>query len=113
MAEGFRVTYATMSADNEDLHKGYDEGIEEAKAELGRFHPAIVNGEERKGEGSYQLHSPIDSNIILGSFAQASVDDVNDAIEAARAFSLEWDRMGWKTHVELIRRAADLISERA
>ena len=73
---------------------------------------AIVNGEERKGEGSYQLHSPIDSNIILGSFAQASADDVNDAIEAAREFTLEWDRMGWKTHVELIRRAADLISER-
>ena len=28
MAEGFRVTYATMSADNEELHKQYDEGIE-------------------------------------------------------------------------------------
>jgi hypothetical protein len=24
--EGFRITYATMTADNEDLHKGYDEG---------------------------------------------------------------------------------------
>ena len=31
MAEQFRVTYATMSADNEELHKGYEEGIEEAK----------------------------------------------------------------------------------
>ena len=39
MAEGFRVTYATMSADNEDLHKEYDEGIEQAKAELGRTIP--------------------------------------------------------------------------
>ena len=27
MAEGFRVTYATMSADNEELHEGYDEGV--------------------------------------------------------------------------------------
>jgi 1-pyrroline-5-carboxylate dehydrogenase len=112
MAEGFRVTYATMSADNEELHKGYDEGIDEAKAELGRFHPAVVNGEERKGEGSYELRSPIDSDIVLGSFAQATVDDVNDAVEAAKAFSLEWDRMGWKTHVQLIRAAADLISDR-
>ena len=112
MAEGFRVTYATMSADNEELHKGYEEGIQEAKAELGRFHPAVVNGEERKGEGSYELRSPIDSDIVLGSFAQATNKDVNDAIEAAKDFSLAWDRMGWETHVELIRKAADLISER-
>jgi 1-pyrroline-5-carboxylate dehydrogenase len=112
MAQGFRVTYATMSADNEELHKAYDEGIEKAKGMLGRFHPAIVNGQERSGEGSYELRSPIDSEIVLGSFAQASVDDVNDAIAAAKAFAIEWDRMGWKTRVDLIRKTADIISER-
>ena len=94
MAEGFRITYATMSADNEELHKAYDEGIEEAKAELGRFHPVVVNGEERSGDGSYELRSPIDSDIVLGSFAKATTEDVNDAIDAAKDFSLEWDRMG-------------------
>jgi 1-pyrroline-5-carboxylate dehydrogenase len=112
MAEEFRVTYATMSADNEELHQAYEQGIERAKAELGRFHPAIVNGEERPGDGSYELRSPIDRDIVLGTFAQATVDDVNDAVAAAKAASLEWDRMGWQKRVELIRRAADLITER-
>jgi 1-pyrroline-5-carboxylate dehydrogenase len=112
MAEQFRVTYATMSADNEELHKGYEEGIEEAKAELGRFHPAVVNGEERQGDGSYELRSPIDQDIVLGTFAQATIQDVNDAVAAAKGFSLEWDRMGWRKRVELIRNAADLITER-
>src|SRR5436853_468163 len=46
MAEGFRVTYATMSADNEQMHADYDKGIEQAKAELGEKHPFYVNGEE-------------------------------------------------------------------
>src|SRR5205085_999211 len=45
MAEGFRVTYATMSADNEQMHADYDKGIEQAKAELGEKHPFYVNGE--------------------------------------------------------------------
>jgi 1-pyrroline-5-carboxylate dehydrogenase len=112
MAEQFRVTYATMSADNEELHKGYEEGIEAAKAELGRFHPAVVNGEERQGDGSYELRSPIDQDIMLGTFAQATIQDVNDAVAAAKGFSLEWDRMGWRKRVELIRNAADLITER-
>ena len=112
MAEQFRVTYATMSADNEELHKGYEEGIETAKAELGRFHPAVVNGEERQGDDSYELRSPIDKDIVLGTFAQATIQDVNDAVAAAKGFSLEWDRMGWRKRVELIRNAADLITER-
>jgi 1-pyrroline-5-carboxylate dehydrogenase len=112
MAEQFRVTYATMSADNEELHEGYEEGIEAAKAELGRFHPAVVDGEERQGGGSYELRSPIDQDIMLGTFAQATIQDVNDAVAAAKGFSLEWDRMGWRKRVELIRNAADLITER-
>jgi 1-pyrroline-5-carboxylate dehydrogenase len=112
MAEQFRVTYATMSADNEELHKAYEEGIETAKEELGRFHPAVVNGDERQGDGSYELRSPIDRDIVLGTFAQATIQDVNDAVAAAKGFSLEWDRMGWRKRVELIRNAADLITER-
>ena len=49
--EGFRITYATMTADNEDLHKGYDEGIEVARSWLGQQHPLFVNGEAREGSG--------------------------------------------------------------
>ncbi|MGZ5129232.1 MAG: aldehyde dehydrogenase family protein [Actinomycetota bacterium] len=112
MAEGFRVTYATMTADNEELHKGYDEGIEQAKAELGKTIPVVVNGEEREGEGTYELRSPIDDDIVLAHISQATRQDVEDAVASAKASALAWDRMGWQKHVELINAAADLISER-
>jgi 1-pyrroline-5-carboxylate dehydrogenase len=112
MAEGFRVTYATMSADNEQLHEGYDEGIERAKAGLGKTIPIVVNGEERDAEYTYELRSPIDHEILLAHISMATTEDVNDAVAAAKGFALEWDRMGWKKRVELIRAAADLITER-
>ena len=47
MAEKFRITYATMSADNEELQAAYDEAAERARAELGKYYPVVVNGEER------------------------------------------------------------------
>ena len=47
MTEKFRITYATMSADNEELQAAYDEAAERAKAEFGKTYPVIVNGEER------------------------------------------------------------------
>jgi 1-pyrroline-5-carboxylate dehydrogenase len=111
MAEGFRITYATMSADNEELHKDYDEAIEQATSELGRTVPVVVNGEERPGEGTYELRSPIDGTL-LANISQATRQDVMDAVAAAKAFAIEWDRMGWKKHVEIIENAADIITER-
>jgi 1-pyrroline-5-carboxylate dehydrogenase len=112
MAEGFRITYATMSADNQELHEAYDQAIGEAKGSLGRTIPVVVNGEERSTGSTYELRSPIDKDLVLGQISMASADDVNEAVAAAKAFATEWDRMGWQTHVELIRRAADIISER-
>jgi 1-pyrroline-5-carboxylate dehydrogenase len=111
MSQQFRITYATMSADNEELHKAYDEGVEQAKAELGTTIPVVVNGEERPGEGTYELNSPIDG-ALLAHISQATRADVEEAIAAAKAFAIEWDRMGWRRHVEIINNAADLITER-
>jgi 1-pyrroline-5-carboxylate dehydrogenase len=111
MAEqGFRVTYATMTADNEELHKGYDEGIEKAKAWLGQRHRFFVNGEEREGESWFEERSPVDSEIVIGSFAQAGRQDVRDAIAAARAAFPQWAG-DWRPRVEVMRAAADKISE--
>jgi 1-pyrroline-5-carboxylate dehydrogenase len=47
VTEKFRITYATMSADNEELQAAYDAAAERAKAELGKTYPVVVNGEER------------------------------------------------------------------
>ena len=46
----FRITYATMSADNDELHQAYERGVDTAKSWLGEKHPYYVNGEAREGE---------------------------------------------------------------
>ena len=68
----FRITYATLSADNEDLQRNYDEAVERARAELGKEWPFVVNGEERWTDEKYEEPSPIDSDIIIGRFSQAT-----------------------------------------
>jgi len=113
MAEqGFRITYATMSADNEELHKAYDRGIEVARSWLGKRHPFYVSGEARQGSGTKEERSPIDHDLVIGEFAQATREDVRDAVAAATAFAPEWASTPWTERVALVRRAADLISER-
>ena len=52
--ETFRITYATMKADNEDLQSAYDRGIETARSWLGQRYPFYVNGEAREGESWFE-----------------------------------------------------------
>ena len=54
--------------------------------------------------------SPGDHDLAIGTFAQAGRQDVKDAIGAAGAFFPEWSS-DWRRRVDLLRRAADIISE--
>jgi 1-pyrroline-5-carboxylate dehydrogenase len=112
MAERIKITYATLRNDNEELHALYEAGLEKAKGRLGAYHRNFIGGKERDGEGRFEVRSPIDSDILVGTFARGTRTDVQDAIAAARRAQPAWFRLGWEKRLEILRRAAELISER-
>jgi 1-pyrroline-5-carboxylate dehydrogenase len=107
-----KITYATLRNDNEELHALYDAGIEKARARLGAHHQAWVAGRGRDGEGVFELRSPIDRQVLVGTFARGTRGDVRDAVAAARAAQPAWRSTPWRDRLATLRRAADLISER-
>jgi 1-pyrroline-5-carboxylate dehydrogenase len=107
-----KITYATMSADNEELNRSYDDAVRRVEAGLGKDHPFVVNGEERWGEGFYEERSPIDSDIVVGRYAQATEADVNDAVAAAKEYFPIWSTTPWRERVDLMRKAADIMEAR-
>ena len=44
-----KVTYATLRADNEDLHAGFEEAAMKVRGELGGYHQNYVDGAWRDG----------------------------------------------------------------
>jgi 1-pyrroline-5-carboxylate dehydrogenase len=111
-AERIKITYATLRADNEELHQLYEAGLEKAKARLGEHHRNFIDGVEREGDGTFEIRSPIDTDILVGTFARGTRKDVQDAIAAGRRAQPGWFRLGWERRIEILRRAAELISER-
>jgi len=107
-----KITYATLRNDNEELHAAYEAGLAKAKAGLGQYHPNVIGGKPRDGESVSTVHSPIDSEIVLGTFARGTRTDVVEAIAAARAAQPAWAATPWRERLAIIRRAGDLISER-
>jgi 1-pyrroline-5-carboxylate dehydrogenase len=107
-----KITYATLSADNEELQSAFDRAVEQARAQLGRSYPMLIGEERRSGSAEFDDRSPIDAEVVVSRFPVGTRQDVQDAIAAARAAFPTWRDLGWRRRVELMRRAADLISER-
>jgi 1-pyrroline-5-carboxylate dehydrogenase len=107
-----KITYATLRADNEQLHAEYEAGLSEAKKLLDGHHRNFVAGAERVGDGEFSVHSPIDRDIVLGHFATGTRQDVRDAVDAARKAQPAWFALGWEKRLEILKRAAELISQR-
>ena len=107
-----KITYATLSADNEELQAAYEAAVEEARGMLGRTYPMLIGDEERTGSDAFDDRSPSDTGIVVSRFPVGTREDVRDAVDAARAAFPAWRDMGWRRRLEILRRAADLISER-
>ncbi len=108
---GFRVTYATLSADSEELHKAFDEGLKVATSWLGKSHPFYVDGEARWNKDVEIERSPIDRDLVIGDFSKATREDAKAAVAVAKAFAGEWGSTPWQERNKIMSSVADLISE--
>jgi 1-pyrroline-5-carboxylate dehydrogenase len=111
-APRIKITYATLSADNEELHAQFEAGLATVRANLGGSHMNHVGGAWRDGDGTFETRSPIDTDIVIGTFARGTAADVDDAVAAARKAQPAWAALPWRERIAIIKRAGDLISER-
>ena len=108
-----KITYATMSADNEELNSSFEKAVASAPDRLGATHPLYIDGEARLKEQTAEERSPIDSSVVIGRYSLAEETDVDDALAAAKAFAPEWEAWGWEKRRDLMLKAADIMESRA
>jgi 1-pyrroline-5-carboxylate dehydrogenase len=107
-----KITYATLSADNEDLQSAFDAALERARADLGRTYPMRIGAEDRLRDDTFEDRSPIDRSLVVARFPVGTRDDVRDAVAAARAAYPAWRDTPWQERLAILRRAAEIISDR-
>ena len=72
----------------------------------------VINGQIRGG-AAREIVSPIDQKTVAGSVVDATPEDVNDAIKAAREGFRGWSRTPAETRATWLEQAADLLERRA
>ena len=112
MNESFKLTYATMFNPPEELHTHFDEALAQLKAGLGKDYGMLIGGKDRFTAEKIEDRSPANTDMVLGLFQKGGAQDAVDALAAARKAFPVWCRMKWQDRVALMRKAANLISER-
>ena len=108
----FRLTYSTMFDPPPGMHERFDAALARVRPALGQEHPMFVDGKPRRAGASFEVRSPIDTNLLVGRFQSGNAADVDAAVAAARRAFPSWSRMPWPDRVALLRSAAALIEER-
>jgi 1-pyrroline-5-carboxylate dehydrogenase len=108
----FKLTYSTMFNPPASLHEQFEAALEKVRAMLGKTHPNFIDGVDRPAEVTHELRTPIDRNVVLGHFPDATAAEVNQAMAAAKKAFPAWKRTPVAERERILRRAAQLIEER-
>jgi len=108
----FRVTYSVLNADLSELHKSFEKTVEQVKADLGKDFPSYIGGKAFESGKFISDFNPANTKQLLARFHSADHKAADLAFEKAKVAQKVWFKMGWQERVRILRKAADLISER-
>jgi 1-pyrroline-5-carboxylate dehydrogenase len=113
MALKMKITYSTMSADNEELQAAFDEAFAKVrKSMLGLELPMFIDGEKIYAEGKTPAYSPTDTSLLLCTAQKGTAEHARMAVAAAKAAFPSWAATPWQERVAMLRRVAESIRER-
>ena len=113
MAErDFKITYATLASPSPALDEAFEQAVEAAKENFGKTFPMYIDGEEVTAEETFTKVSPVDTSLVLAHFQKGTEEHVEAAVAAAKEAFKSWRRKPWQERVALMRKAADVISDR-
>lgn len=94
------------------FHVDFDKAIDEARKELGKKYPIIINGKEAYSEDCFTIRSPSDNTISVAEFPKASQEDICNCISSAKDAFEEWSYTSYQKRAQIFRECADVFSAR-
>jgi RHH-type proline utilization regulon transcriptional repressor/proline dehydrogenase/delta 1-pyrroline-5-carboxylate dehydrogenase len=108
---GFRNCPPVRFFDGADSER-MREAIETARGSFGAEYPLLVGEEEISARERSEVRYPADPSVLVGRVAQATLPDVESAVEAARRGFPVWRDLPPAGRRDILLRAADLMEER-
>lgn len=108
----FRITYSVLDADLGEIRRQFAAALRDARAGRGRTFPSWVAGEPFESGDLLESRNPADTRELLARLHRADAAALERAVDAAHDAQRRWARTPWRERAALLRRAADIVSER-
>src|SRR6266576_153565 len=96
----------------EENRKAQIEALEQVKSELGRTYPLVIGGKKIMNEDTFTSLNPSHPDQVIGHFSRATVEQANEAVQAAVDAFESWKRVPAEERAGYLFAAADLMRER-
>ena len=110
-----KITYTSTNVDMGEFHTSFTEALNRLRTSLGQTHSLYINGKPVEGSGGGAPivdTSPIDTSVVIGTFAAAGPEQVDQAVKTARVAQKAWAAKPWRERLAIMRKAAAIIRER-
>jgi 1-pyrroline-5-carboxylate dehydrogenase len=96
----------------EENRRAQLEALEQVKSELGQTYPLIIGGKKITNEATFASVNPSQPDQIIGYFSKATVEQANEAVQAAAQAFESWKRVPAEERAGYLFAAADLLKQR-
>ena len=103
---------ALLDFSRPENEKGLRCGLETVRGQLGRTHPLVIGGRRIESSDMFQSTNPADPSQCVGNFAKATVDHVNQAVDAAERAFESWRWIPPVERANVLLRVAGIMRKR-
>jgi len=108
----FRITYSVLNADMSELHKEFDKVLAQVKSQIGQEFPSYFGHKAYTSGNFLEDRNPANTTELLAKFHITPVGEIDRVMEIASKAQKSWGMTPWQERARIIKKAADLISER-
>src|SRR5947208_1744397 len=103
---------ALIDFTKEENRQAQMQALEQVKSELGRTYPLIIGGQKITNKDTFASVNPSQPDQVIGYFSRATVEQANQAVQAAATAFESWKRVPAEERAGYLFAAADLMRER-
>src|SRR2546430_15718752 len=103
---------ALIDFTKEENRQAQMQALEQVKGELGRTYPLIIGGQKITNKDPFASVNPSQPDQVIGYFSRATVEQANQAVQAAATAFESWKRVPAGERAGYLFAAADLMRQR-
>jgi 1-pyrroline-5-carboxylate dehydrogenase len=104
------ITYVEQPKD-ESVDKAYENALSTLVPGLGESHLLCIGGEEVIAGSQFEVRSPFDRDLLVGSFQNCEARHISQAVAIAKDGFEAWGHRPWKERAGILEKTADILEK--